>query len=120
MTTPNVNILTYKRFQTPSRGFELCCGGFRATSHTRPRAHDQYTSNTLIGGKGGSGPSSLHNTLEGPTEYVNARWMYIDSYMALNGSCFTVTWTAFKNHLLKVDHGTSNTHNRLYVPFYNV
>ena len=27
----------------------------------------QYTSITLIGGKGGIGPSSLHTTLEGPT-----------------------------------------------------
>ena len=47
----------------------------RATSHTRLRARDRYTSSTLIGGKGGAGPSSLHTTLEGPTEYVNARWM---------------------------------------------
>ena len=43
----------------------------RATSHTILRAHDQYTSSTLIGGKGGAGPSLLHTTLEGPTEYVN-------------------------------------------------
>jgi hypothetical protein len=48
---------------------------FRATSHTRLRARDHYTSSTLIGGKGGAGPSSLPTTLEGPTEYVNARWM---------------------------------------------
>jgi hypothetical protein len=47
----------------------------RATSHTRLRANDHYTSSTLIGGKGGAGPSSLHTTLEGPTEYVNTRWM---------------------------------------------
>ena len=47
----------------------------RATSHTRLRACDHCTSSTLIGGKGGTGPSSLHNTLEGPTNYVNARWM---------------------------------------------
>ena len=47
----------------------------RATSHTRLRAGDHYTSNTLIDGKGGAGPSSLHTTLEGPTEYVNARCM---------------------------------------------
>ena len=39
------------------------------------RAHVQNTSSTLIGGKVGAGPSSLHTTLEGPTEYVNARWM---------------------------------------------
>ena len=46
----------------------------RATSHMRLRAHDHYTSSTLIGRKGGAGPSSLHTTLEGPREYVNARW----------------------------------------------
>jgi hypothetical protein len=27
--------------------------------------------------------------------------VYMDSYMASNGSCFMVTWTIFKNHLLK-------------------
>ena len=47
----------------------------RATSHTRLRARDHYTSSTLIGGKSGAGPSSLHTMLEGPMEYVNARWM---------------------------------------------
>ena len=30
----------------------------RATSHMRLRARDTYTSSTLIGGKGGAGPSS--------------------------------------------------------------
>jgi hypothetical protein len=44
----------------------------RATSHTRLRALDHYTSSTLIGGKDGAGPPSLHTMLEGPTEYVNA------------------------------------------------
>jgi hypothetical protein len=28
--------------------------------------------------------------------------VYMDPYMALNGSCFMVTWTLFKNHLLEV------------------
>jgi hypothetical protein len=28
--------------------------------------------------------------------------VYMDSYMALNGSCFLVIWTIFKNHLLEV------------------
>ena len=28
--------------------------------------------------------------------------VYKDSYMASNGSCFMVTWTIFKNHLLEV------------------
>ena len=49
--------------------------GLRATLHTRLRARDYYNSSTLIGGKGGAGPSLLHTMLKGPTEYyVNARW----------------------------------------------
>ena len=28
--------------------------------------------------------------------------VYMDSYMALNGSCFMVTWTLFKNHFLEI------------------
>jgi hypothetical protein len=55
----------------------------------RVRARDHCTSSILIGGKDGAGPSSLHTTLEGPTEYVNvARYeckVYMDSYMASNG-----------------------------------
>jgi hypothetical protein len=39
-------------------------GGFNVL---RLRARDHYTSSTLIGGKGGAGPSSLHAKLEGPT-----------------------------------------------------
>ena len=48
-----------------------------ATSHTRLKARDHYTpsTSTLIGGKGGAGPSLFHTTFEGRTEYVNARWM---------------------------------------------
>jgi hypothetical protein len=37
------------------------------------RARDHYTSSALISGKFGAGSSSLHTTLEGPMEYVNAR-----------------------------------------------
>jgi hypothetical protein len=54
----------------PFEGFTLW-----ATSHTRLRACDHYTSSTLIGGKGRAGPSLLHTMLEGPTEYANARRM---------------------------------------------
>jgi hypothetical protein len=28
--------------------------------------------------------------------------VYVDSYMASNGSCFMVTWIIFNNHLLEV------------------
>ena len=52
-----------------------CGRAIRATSHTRLRAHDHSTLSTLIGGKGGAGPSSLRTMLEGPTEYVNVTWM---------------------------------------------
>ena len=41
---------------------------FMVTSHTKLRARDQSTSSTLIGGKGGTSPSSLHTTLEGQME----------------------------------------------------
>ena len=44
--------------------------------------------------------------------------VYMDSYMALNGSCFVATWTIFQNPLLggrpntkPGDRGTSNAHN---------
>jgi hypothetical protein len=90
---------------------------FRATSHTRLRARDR-TSSTLIGGKVGAGPRSLHTTLEGPTEYVNARWL-----KSLHGFLHGLKWIMFHGHLdyfqkpllggrpnTKLgDHGTPNT-----------
>ena len=74
----------------------------RATSHMIQRACDHYTSSTLIGGKGEASPSSLRTTLEGQTEQDGCK-VYMDSYMALNGSYFMVTWTIYKNHPLEVD-----------------
>jgi hypothetical protein len=60
---------------------------------------------TLMGGKGGAGPSSLHTALEGPTEYVNARWMQ-SLHGFINGiEWFHVSWSLglfFKNHFLEV------------------
>ena len=59
--------------------------------------------------------------LEGPTEGVcglqDGCSIYMDSYMALNGSCFMVTWTIFKK---PGDHGTPNTHNHWFILFYHV
>ena len=60
----------------------------------RLRAGDQYASNTLIDGKGKAGPSSLHIALEGPTEYVNARWM-----LTLHGFLHGIKWIMFHGHL---------------------
>ena len=49
--------------------------------------------------------------------------VYMDSYMASNGSCFMVTWIIFKNHLLEVgltqnrDHDSPNTRNHCFFYF---
>ena len=77
----------------------------RATSHTRLRAHDQYTSSTLIGGKRRSRSRFAAHYAWGTNG--GSMWMpdgckvYMDPYVALNGSCFMVTWTIFKNCLLE-------------------
>jgi hypothetical protein len=68
-------IIISKKFKPDSLMVVGYYSTFRATSHMRLGARDHYTSSTLSGGKGGAGPSSLHAVLEGPTEYVNARWM---------------------------------------------
>ena len=105
-------------------------GDIRATSHTRLRAPDRYTSSTPIGGKGGAGPSSLlHTMLEGPIECVNAKWKE-----SLHGFMHGIKWIMFHGHLdcfrksslggrpnIKVgDHGTTNVHNRWFILFYHV
>ena len=64
--------------------------GPRATSHMRLWARDRWTSSTLIGGEGGAGPSSLHTTLEGSMEYVNALWMW-----SLHGFLHGIEWIMF-------------------------
>ena len=49
--------------------------------------------------------------------------VYMDSYMASNGSCFMVTWTIFNNHLLKVgltQNQETHAHNRWFILFYHV
>ena len=45
--------------------------------------------------------------------------VYMDSYMASNGSCFVVTWSLFKSFFLRVgltkplgDHGIPNAQHR--------
>jgi hypothetical protein len=53
--------------------------------------------------------------------------VYMDSYMASNGSCFMVTWIIFKQPPLRgkpntkpEDHGTLNAHNHWSSLFYHV
>ena len=44
---------------------------------------------------------TLHLGDQRTTWMPDGRRVYMDSYMASNGSCFMVTWTAFKNHFLE-------------------
>ena len=79
---------------------------FRATSHTRLRARDHYTSSTVIGGK--AEPVlvlcfTLCLRVQGSIWMQDGCKVHMDSYMASNGSCFMVTPIIFKNHLLEVD-----------------
>ena len=60
----------------------------------RLTAHDHYASSPFIGGKGGAGPSLPYTTLEGPTEYVNAKWM-----QSLAGFVHGIEWIMFHGHL---------------------
>ena len=67
--------------------------------------------------------------LEGPTEYVNARWMW-----SLHGFLRGIEWIMFHGHLdyfqkpplggrpntKPGDHGTPNTHNRWFILCYHV
>ena len=100
-------------------------------SHMRLRARDCCTSSTLIGGKDGAGPSSLlHTTLEGPTEYVNARWWM----WSLHGFLHGIKWIMFHDHLdyckkpplggrphTKLGaHGTLDARNLWFILFYHV
>ena len=53
--------------------------------------------------------------------------VYMGSYVASNESCFMVTWTILKNHLLEVGltqnretiYGTPNAHNGWFILFYH-
>ena len=78
----------------------------RGTSHMRLRARDHYTSSTLIGGKGGAGPSSLHTMLEGPTEHTCECKMEVKStWVPTWHQMDHVSWSFglfSKNYLLKV------------------
>jgi hypothetical protein len=98
----------------------------RATLHTRLGARDQHTPSTLTGRKGDeAGPSfaSSHYTW-GTNGVQDGCKLYMDSYMASNGSRFMVTWTLFKNHLFggrpnmkPWDHDTPTVHNRWFILF---
>ena len=77
----------------------------RAASHTRLRACDQIHFKHSHWWKKAE-PDQVCFTLR--LRDQRSVWMqdgcklYMDSYMATNRSCFMVTWTIFKTHLLEV------------------
>ena len=101
------------------------CGNYLGPLHTR----DHFTSTIVIGGKGKVGPSLLHTILEGPMEYMTARWM-----SSLHGFLHNIEWIMFHGHLnysqksplggrpnTKLgDHGTPNAHNNQFILLYHV
>jgi uncharacterized alpha/beta hydrolase family protein len=80
-------LLEFWTFLRPKKGLNL--QKIRVTLHTRLRVRDHYISSTLIGGKGGAGPSSLHTMLDRLTEYVKSTWM------PLHG----IKWIMYHGHL---------------------
>ena len=78
----------------------------RATSHTRLRAHYYCTSSTLIGGKDGAGPSSLHTMLEGPLHGIE--WIMLHGHL----DYFQKSPLGGRSNTKPRDHGTPNAHNR--------
>ena len=80
--------------------------------------------------KAGAGSSSLHTTREGPTEYVNARWME-----CLHGFLRGIEWIMFHGDLDCFrepllggrpnakpvgDRGTWDAHNSWFILLYHV
>jgi len=79
----------------------------RYKGHFALNACDHCTSSTLIGGKGGAVQGHFTLSFEGPmekSEYkMDVKSTWIPTWMmASNGTCFMITWTIFKNHLLEV------------------
>jgi hypothetical protein len=89
----NTRILTDYASKNP-RTFVKLVTIIRATSNTRLRARDHNTPSALIGENNGANPSSLHTTLEKPTEYMNAQWM-----QSLHGFLHDIEWIVFHGHL---------------------
>jgi hypothetical protein len=84
-----------------------------------------------FGGKGGAGPSLPSHYAWGTNGVCVCKMdgckVYVDSYMASNGSCFMVTRINFKQPPLRGrpdplsgDHDTPNAHNQSLILFYHV
>ena len=76
----------------------------RATSHTRLRARDHFKQchwwkrqrQSKFASQYALGTNGVYKGIQDGCE------VYMDSYMASNGSCFMVTWIIFRSYLLEV------------------
>ena len=101
----------------------------RATSHTRLRAHDHYTSSTLIGGKCGAGPSSFRTMLEGRMEYISECMMDVKStwiptwhridHVSWSRGLFQKPPLGGRFNIKPGDHCTPNAHSRSFILCYH-
>ena len=107
-----------------------CELSLRATSHTRLRACDRYTSRTLTGGKGRY-QLQVRFTLR--LRDQRSTWMQdgcnicMDTYMASNGSCVHGHLDYFQKpplggrpNTIPRNYGTPNAHNCSFIIFYHV
>ena len=95
-----------------------------ATSHTRLRAHDPYTSSTLIGGKGGFASHYARGTIGVCECTMDVKSTWIPTWHK---------WIAFQDHLDYTqnptlvskpntkprNHGTPNIPKHWFIIFYN-
>ena len=93
--------------------------------HIRDQEPMTITPQALIGGKGGSKfKVALRLRDQESRRMQDGCKVYMDSYMASNGSCVHGTWTIFKIHLLEVgltqNHWETMLHNQLIFLFDHV
>ena len=86
----------------------MCEVILRATFHTGLRAHIHCTSSTLIGGKGGGGPSLHQTTFKGPPEVRKCKMDVKSTWIPTWRQAGHVSCSFFQNHLLDVDFNRKN------------
>ena len=98
-------IIAFLSMMSRTLSFHSCCKNkisrIRATSHKRLRACVHYITCQALSLEEKAEPVQVHLRDQGSMWMQDGCKVYMDSYMASNGSCFMVTWSIFKNHLLE-------------------
>jgi hypothetical protein len=100
----------------------------RASSHTRLRARDHYTSSTLIGGNGAAKSKFTSCWTRGTTEVCECKidvkstwiptWYQMDN-VSWSLGLFSKPSLGGRPNTKPVDHGTLNAHHRWFILFYH-